>query len=262
MEKKLAGIRGHVLTIHKTVFEWAVEYCGDPSSHTARGEKILEFLKEEGMTSQGRVLEIGCGALSLGKPLIEYLAPGHYSALEPGGWMVESTLAQYPALESQSPRFQWNTDFDGSGFGHDFSFIVAHSVLSHAAHWQLAQLLTNTRAVVNEGAVLLCSYRRAATNTFADSWVYPGHVEFRLETIKAAGLHAGWRVEEMREYQTRLREVAPHDVHDWFRATSVPSAAEANDFRLAEEATQSREREEREAWLVERRARLEAEDAP
>ena len=222
---------------------------------------IVQFLKEEGLVPNSQVLEIGCGNLSQGKPLIEYLAPGHFHGLEPNGWLVETALAQFPALESHAPRFGWNTSFDGSEFGVDFDFVLAHSVASHIAHWQVDLLLANTRKVVRDGAVFLCSYRRGEENTLAEDWVYPGHVTFRLETIEVAALHAGWFVEEKPEYQARLRGVAPNDTHNWLKLRAVPTASDWNDRRLDEEERQRVEREEREAWLVERRVRLEAADA-
>lgn len=222
----------------------------------------MDFLQAEGMTPQSQVLELGCGALSLGQFLIPHLAPAHYVGVEPAGWLVEAALATYPALESQAPAFLWRDDFDASEAGRNFDFVVAHSVLSHCAHDQLALMLANTRKVVGEGAVFLCSFRKGQYNSLAGEWRYPGHVEFRLETIAVAGSHAGWRVEEMDEYKQRLQEVAPNDFHDWLRLTSVPPLAEWNDRRLAEEERLREEHEDRAAAETERRRALEEADAP
>ena len=249
------------MATRRSIWDWSLDYVGDPASWSARGEKIVEFLRENGLTPQSHVLEIGCGNLSQGKPLIELLAPGHYYGLEPNGWLVEAALDRFPALESQSPRFAWNSDFDAVRSAVDFDFILAHSVLSHCAHDQLALLLSNTRQVVDDGAVFLCSFRKGQYNSLAETWTYPGHTQFRLETIAVAGLHTGWRVEEVPEYRDRLVEVAPNDLHDWLRLTSVPTSAEWNDRRIAEEEQVAEEFEERAQRESERRRALEEADA-
>jgi hypothetical protein len=59
--------------MRKSIYEWAVEYCGDPESHIKRGEIILSLLLKNGLMPRHKVLDLGCGALSQGKPLIEYL---------------------------------------------------------------------------------------------------------------------------------------------------------------------------------------------
>jgi SAM-dependent methyltransferase len=246
-EKKRGGTGAVGLTIRRSVWEWSCDFVGDPASWGERGAKIAEFLKENGTTPESQVLEIGCGNLSQGKPLIEFLAPGHYCALEPAGWLVEAALAQFPRLESQAPRFEWRVDFDASGFRRDFDVIVAHSVLSHCAHHQLDELLARTREVARPGAVFLCSYRRGEANSFARDWVYPGVARFRFETIRASGLHFGWDVQQVPDYTQRLLEVAPADEHDWLRMLAVPSAAETNDFRLVEEERRRVETEAAEA---------------
>jgi SAM-dependent methyltransferase len=247
--------------MRRSLWEWSCDYVGDPGSWSARGERIVEFLKDAGMTHQSRVLEIGCGNLSQGKPLIAFLAPGHYAGIEPAGWLVEVALGHFPGLEAQSPRFAWGTDFDASSFDMDFDFVLAHSVLSHCAHHQLPQLLANTRKVVDEGAVFLCSYRADQYNSFAEEFRYPGHTTFRLQTVMNEGMHAGWNVARADELKARLVAVAPNDLHDWLKLTAVPSTSELNDRRLEEEERQGRERKALAAVEAERRAVLEGLDA-
>jgi SAM-dependent methyltransferase len=231
--------------MRRSLWEWSCDFVGDPGSWTARGLQIVDFLKEAGMTTQSRVLEIGCGNLSQGKQLIEFLAPGHYAGIEPAGWLVEVALGHFPGLEAQSPRFAWGTDFDATSFDMDFDFVLAHSVLSHCAHHQLPQLLANTRKVVDEGAVFLCSYRADQYNSFADEFRYPGHTTFRLQTVMNEGMHAGWSVARADDLKARLVAVAPNDLHDWLKLTAIPSAAALNEFRLMEEREQQREREDK-----------------
>lgn len=237
-----------------TIFDWAKSYTGDPDSFESRGMQILGFLREEGLQPVHRLLDIGCGCLSQGIPIIRLLELGHYYGLEPNGWLVLSALEQYRDLESKQPRFLWGSDFDASGFGVKFDYVISHSVMSHMAHWQMEQALAKVRAVVDEGAVWLSSYRNDQYNSFSEQWVYPGVAKFRLKTIQAIGVHTGWAVEPLSDHKDRLAAVAPNDTHDWIKLTACKSLAELNeirleiaklnDIRVEEEAAQAQEREQ------------------
>jgi len=244
----------------RTVWEWATSYVGDPGSWSKRGSLIHDFLIEAGMTAQSKVLNIGCGNLSEGAPIIRTLEPDHFVGVEPNGWLVEAALDHERDLAHKSPRFLWRSDFDASDLGERFDFIVGHSVLSHIAHWQLNQFLANTRAVVDEGAAMLASIILDQFNTWDEQWVYPGVSRFRLQTVIAAGREIGWHVERVVEYQHRMIEVCPNDTHDWLRFTAIPSSAELNDRRLTEESLQQAEREMRARYENERLQLLGADD--
>ena len=42
-------------------------------------------------------------------------------------------------IAEKQPVFLQRTDFDASSLGRRFDFVISHSVLSHAAHWQCPQ---------------------------------------------------------------------------------------------------------------------------
>jgi cyclopropane fatty-acyl-phospholipid synthase-like methyltransferase len=234
------------MTKRRPIWDWACDYVGDPSSWSKRGALILELLVECGMTHTSHVLNIGCGNLSEGTPIIRMLEPGRYVGIEPNGWLVEAALERDPSILDRDPEFLWRTDFDASELGRTFDFVVSHSVLSHCAHWQLPQFLTATRKVVNEGAVMLASFRNDQYNSHHEEWVYPGVSTFRLPLVQALGWQCGWHVEMVHSYRDRMMKVAPNDAHDWLRCIAVPSIAEMNDLRLAEEAVEMAERDVRE----------------
>lgn len=226
------------MTEHRSLWDWALDYVGDPQSWVARGEMITCMLQDNGLEPNHNLLDIGCGNLSEGAPLIRYLAAHRFTGIEPNGWLVEVALRHFPDLLDKQPEFLWRTDFDATDAGVRFDFIVSHSVLSHCAHWQLDQFLSNTRKVVDEGAVMLASFIEDQYNGHADQWVYPGVNTFRLRTVMAAGYQFGWHVEMVSEYRDRMVAVAPNDTHQWLRMTAIPTAAELNDRRLEEEAVQ------------------------
>lgn len=231
------------MTNRRSFWDWSLAYVGDPNSWEARGKTIFNFMFENGLEKTNHVLDIGCGNLNTGLPLMNYLQPKHYVGIEPNGWLVEAALQQHPHLENKELAYSDTTDFDVSDLKVTFDHVVSHSVLSHAAHWQVPQAFMNVRKVVREGAVWLASIRLSDKNSFDKQWVYPGVSTFRLQTLKVWGHHAGWMVEHLPEYTQRLTRVAPNDFHDWLRLTAVPSASQMNDMRVEEEKLQAEEQE-------------------
>lgn len=234
----------------KSIYEWAQAYCGDPESHISRGKLILEFLKEEGLQSDHRVLDAGSGALSQGEPLINYLDTGKYVGLEPNGWLVEAALKRHPKLAAKEPRFSHATDFNVEGFG-GFDYIIAHSVFSHVAHWQLAQAFSELRKSVSERVVFLASIRLDQYNSYHEEWQYPGNSHFRFQTVQAVGYEQGWMVERRDDYQKRMIELCPNDVHHWIKAIAQPTPTQINEQHFDDEIREKTMREIRHLAKVE-----------
>lgn len=228
------------------VFESAKKYCGDPLSHFARGELIRDFLIEEGMTPDSRVLDVGCGALSQGAPIMRYLKDGLYTGLDPTQWLIRSALDYDISLLGKRPEFLFTSDFDASG-PHPYTVVVAHSVLSHVAYWQLSQALMQVRRVTEMGGFWLASLRLDQFTSFHQEWQYPNHSTFRWEDVATVAYQAGWSMEVRHDLKQRLERVAPNDVHDWIKLTASLSPQAANELRLDMEA---RERETREVQAL------------
>lgn len=220
----------------KSLYEYAKDFCGDPTSHERRGAIILDFLKEEGLATHDRVLNLGCGALSEGKPLIEFLNPGCYTGLDPNMWLVKATVDEFPHLLEKRPHFIDRSDFDASE-NQPYDFVVGHSVLSHVAFWQMQMVLAKTRLVVPEGAKWLASIILDQYTTFDAQWVYPGVSRFRLPDVRTLAYQAGWSVKSMDgSYQRCLTTECPNDTHNWLLLTAIPFPSEMNDERLRLEA--------------------------
>ena len=96
----------------------------------------LELLKRNALRPSHHVLEIGCGALVGGRPIIQYLDPDRYVGIEPNTWLIEEARDHFPDSEelfsTKRPIFLARTDFDGSEVGRVFDFVFSHSILSHA----------------------------------------------------------------------------------------------------------------------------------
>ena len=104
---------------------------------------------------------------------------------------------------NKGARFLTRDDFDASSLGVKFDFVFAHSVLSHAAYWQLEAFLRNTsKVLLPEGKILasLClaegnAYGNPGTSNKQDSmddtWQYPGNSWFKLTTVETTAAKLG-----------------------------------------------------------------------
>src|SRR6476646_9038124 len=101
------------------------------------GQLQFELLKREGCEPTSKVLEVGCGCLNAGIPLMRYLRPGHYVGIDPNDWLREAAMERRQIrrlVENQRPTFLSRSDFDASELGQTFDYVLSHSILSHCAH--------------------------------------------------------------------------------------------------------------------------------
>ncbi len=122
------------------------------------GREQLLALLEYGLNLDSVVLDIGCGLLRGGRWLIPLLEPGHYCGLEAVPDRVQQGLDQFldPALVAiKNPRFDFNTEFDFSVFGVQFTHFVARSIWSHASKPQIEKMLDGFLQCGAPGAVML-----------------------------------------------------------------------------------------------------------
>lgn len=196
----------------------------------ASGQLQFELLKKEGCNPASKVLEIGCGCLHAGVPLIGFLDAGHYVGIDPNTWLWEKAIKNPGVRElvaQKQARFLSNENFDAAELEESFDYVFAHSVLSHAAHWQLEQFLKNTSAVLEPAGKILASIRLAEGNEFgstgnedgddshATEWQYPGISWFKLSTIESVADSLGLNATHVPEYTRFYTQTRPNEFHDW-----------------------------------------------
>ena len=91
------------------------------------------FLRQAGLTAQDNLLDIGCGTLRGGIPLIRLLAPGHYCGVEVRQEALDNARAELEEakLQHKEPRLVLADDLGSLQLGQRFSFVWAFSVLIH-----------------------------------------------------------------------------------------------------------------------------------
>jgi cyclopropane fatty-acyl-phospholipid synthase-like methyltransferase len=208
----------------------ATEYVGN--TFPANGLMQLELLKREGLTPHHYVLEIGCGALVAGIPTMAFLEAGHYVGIDPNKWLIMASSQIQENLQiitSKQPVFLFNDRFDASELGITFDYIFGHSIMSHAAHWQLPLFFENCSRVLNDNGKLIFSIRLTEPNEFgsqgalqethSEEWVYPGNSFFHRETVIQEALKWFTQIEQKKLYTELIVSTDSGAFHDWFVAT-------------------------------------------
>lgn len=217
--------------LKKSKFKQIEKYVGTTRS-SAKWQ--FRFLQQIGMNARSRVLEIGCGGLNTAHHLVPYLKKSKYVGVDPNVWLRLPYLRTvrwriYTLLKK--PVFSEVDNFDVSYMNRKFDFVISHSILSHAAHHQLDQFLTNLRKVSHKDTKILASIRLAegnsfgsfgspsGENTFSPDWVYPGVTFFKWETICEVSQVNGFRCEIREDFTRSLTNVRPEECHDWILFT-------------------------------------------
>ncbi len=204
------------------------------------GVAQLEVLIANGLKPHHKVLEIGCGALIAGYPIMQYVGYINYYGIEPEMWAVLESVK----VTKQDVRCLDNTTFDGSPFGEKFDFILAHSVMSHGAHWQMDEFLANTSKVLNKGGKVCFSFYFCDGNEMgaikynpvkADpevmkkykdgiyggdeydfkEWVYPRNSFFVRSRFFFNAAISGFKGEEDVYAEMLINNANPHYKHSW-----------------------------------------------
>lgn len=220
------------VTRRRTYYDAQKFVATDPTS----GRMQAEIIFSEGAKPSSRVLEVGCGCLSAGSFLIEKLEPECYVGIEPNTWLVEAALRHRnfrTVADHKKPRFFDNLDFDASAAGCQFEYVLSHSILSHAAHWQLPLFLKNVGAcLANDGKIFASLYlaegnpygnhgTKNKQDSMDEEWVYPGVSYFTEETVQKAAADAGLRATLRHDITERHTSTRPLEVHDWYMFTKT-----------------------------------------
>ena len=194
------------------------------------GRLQLEILKREGCVPASRVLEVGCGCLHAGIPLMRYLDHSNYVGIDPNEWLVHTAMKKGQVeqlVNDKRARFLHVDTFDASSLGITFDFVLSHSVLSHCAHRQLDQFLQSVATVLAPGGRILASIYLAEGNAYGsdpapnqedsrdEEWQYPGISRFKVSTVEDAAARHGLAARKVAEYTEFVTRTRPRESHDW-----------------------------------------------
>ena len=94
----------------------------------------ITFLKEHGLVPSNELLEIGCGPLTGGVPIIDYLQAGDYVGVDVRRSVLDLAWREVgkTELSAKNPRLICSSSFGSAELdGPMFDFILSFSVLYH-----------------------------------------------------------------------------------------------------------------------------------
>src|SRR5436309_3140714 len=108
----------------------------------------FEFLKSRGLIQDSRLIEIGCGPLTLGIPVIRYLDSGRYTGVDVRPSVLNLAYRQIGKenLSAKNPRLLFSENFGRDELGDaEFDFAWSFSVLYHLSDELLGNCLAQVR---------------------------------------------------------------------------------------------------------------------
>lgn len=169
-------------------------WVGPPDNYDLLSALQFSLLIELGLRESHYLLDIGCGSLRAGRLFIPYLLPGRYHGLEPEKWVLEAGIDAElgrDIVRIKQPVFEHNSDFNLSAFNQNFDYLLAQSVFTHTAGWQVRHCLDQAARVMTPGGVFAATFLAGAHDHEGDSWVYPGVTYFTSEFMHQAAEDAG-----------------------------------------------------------------------
>ena len=164
--------------------------------------------------------------------LLCLLEKGHYVGIDPNPWLMNQTLLiaeNQQVVNEKAPIFLNNINFDASSTGITFDYVFAHSIMSHAAHWQLPLFFENIAKVLKKNGKVIFSIRLTETNeygnegaaqeTHAEEWQYPGCSFFHTSTVIKEASKWLKTVELKKEFTAIITADNHYACHDWFVLT-------------------------------------------
>lgn len=116
---------------------------GPPEFFEMKRAFQIEFLKSQGLKPKHHLLDLGCGNLRGGIPIIAHLNPGHYIGIDSRPDVIHEARRELwdHDLECRNPLLLWVTENTELHFARRFDVIWAFSILMHVTDEDLDRLL-------------------------------------------------------------------------------------------------------------------------
>jgi cyclopropane fatty-acyl-phospholipid synthase-like methyltransferase len=192
MIARLGPIKRHIRRMFMSPAQRRFELVGPPELWDMKRRFQIDFLRRVGLQPQHYLVDIGCGVLRGGVPIIDYLEPGHYYGIEARAYVLEQGRKelQGSGLAQKNPHLMHAEYLADVRLGRDFDYIWAFSVLIHLKDDILVQLMQFVAAHLGKQGVF---YANVDTSDAPDAkWQeFPGvhrPLSFYAEHCQQLGL--------------------------------------------------------------------------
>jgi len=130
-----------------------------------------------------------------------YLAPQRYYGIDPNKWLIDAAIKQEVGrslIRIKKPQFAFHSDGKMTGFGTQFDFIHAHSVLTHAAPTLARTFFMEAGKVLTPNGLVVATFLRGESDYDGAEWAYPDVIPYRLETMTRWASEAGLQLQVIR----------------------------------------------------------------
>jgi len=161
------------------------------------GRKVYNFMIEEGLLPNHRLLDIGCGSFRCGRFFIDYLKKGKYYGIDHNGWLIEEGIDMIgiEKITSKKVNIIINDSFDFFPMKRKVHFAIAKSVFTHLTKLKIKQCLDNLKGILKRDGVFYASvFIGDSSNNLKESHDNK-KFKYSLEEIKE--LANGWSVESL-----------------------------------------------------------------
>lgn len=184
-------------------------FVGPPERYDLIAAMTFNLLTTLGLREHHHVLDIGCGSLRVGRLLIPYLKPNHYTGIEPNMWLVEEGVNQETGkdqIATKRPRLLIADSAVELPSMEKFDYVFAQSIFSHCGLDLIEKWLRDIHPRLKEDGLFVATFFPGPTNSESLGWTYPANVRYRTNTIKELSQTVG--------FQFRLLDWA-HPAQQW-----------------------------------------------
>jgi SAM-dependent methyltransferase len=143
VQRVLSAFRRRLLRAFRSKGSRRHGLVGPPRLWKMKRDFQIRFLKDQGLKPEHYLLDIGCGTLRGGIPLIRHLEPGHYFGIEVSAARLEEGRRELreAGLEEKHPTLLLAPNMAKLKIDRKYDFIWAFSVLVHMSDPVLEETL-------------------------------------------------------------------------------------------------------------------------
>jgi len=170
-------------------------FVGPPERYDLIAAMTFNLLTTLGLREHHQVLDVGCGSLRVGRLLIPYLQPAHYTGIEPNQWLVEEGIERETGRDLivlKRPHLLFADTASGLPAEEQFDYAFAQSIFSHCGLDLIERWLREIQPRLKPAGVFVATFFPGQEDSSRPGWSYPANVRYRTGTIGSLAAAAGF----------------------------------------------------------------------